>query len=72
MTRVLACPSCNAQDLDVHDYESMMVLRADLALFALYCPHCGTRVSSLQPIPDDLREEVAFAAIEIGAGMGRG
>ncbi len=49
----------------------MMVLRADLAFFTLLCPQCGTKVSALQPIPLALREEVRFAAIEVGAGMGR-
>ena len=48
----------------------MMVLRPDMALFTLACPHCGTRLSSLLPIPASLREEVEFAAIELGAGMG--
>ncbi len=71
MTRDLACPSCGARDLDLHDYESMMVLRENLALFSLRCPHCAAAVSSLQPVPADMREEVLFAAIEVGAGMGR-
>ena len=48
----------------------MMVVRRDLALFKLECPKCRTNVSALQAIPSDLREEVRFAAIEVGAGMG--
>ncbi len=48
-----------------------MVVRADLALFTVRCPHCDAAVSSIQPIPLQLREEVRFAAIEVGAGMGR-
>lgn len=68
--RVLACPACGFHNLDLHSYESMMVLRADLALFYLRCPRCASKVQTLQPIPPDLREEVRFAAIEVGAGMG--
>jgi hypothetical protein len=48
----------------------MIVLTCDLALFTLRCTHCDARVSSLCSIPPELREEVQFAAIEIGAGMG--
>lgn len=49
----------------------MMVLHADLALFTLRCPSCSTVFSTLQPIPASLRDEVDFAAIELGAKMGR-
>ena len=66
----LTCPSCGARDLDISNYDSMMVLRADTALFTLHCGHCATKISSLQPIPPNLRDEVLFAAIEVGAGMG--
>lgn len=62
------CPRCKGGDLDLTSYEAMMVLRPDLALFTLTCPHCGANVSLLQPIPPALREEVRFAAIEVGAG----
>ena len=41
-----------------------------LALFTLTCPHCAARISALLTIPPELREEVVFAAIELGAGMG--
>lgn len=71
MGREVTCPACGATGLDVCDYDSMMVLRADVALFTLPCPACGTAVSSVQPIPPRLREEVQFAAIEVGAGMGK-
>lgn len=71
MSRNMTCPACGATDLDVCRYEAMMVVRADLALFTLSCPHCGSVVSDVQPIPLQLREEVRFAAIEVGAGMGR-
>lgn len=57
-------------DVDVRSYESLMALRSDLALFTLTCPHCAARISALLTIPPELREEVVFAAIELGAGMG--
>ena len=50
-------------------YDTMLVVRADLALFTLACPSCGAKVSTLQRIPLQLREEVRFAAIEVDAGM---
>lgn len=69
MTPSLTCPACGAH-LDVCSYASMLVVRSDLALFSLRCPHCQKPVSALHPIPAQLREEVHFAAIEVGAGMG--
>ncbi|WP_232501819.1 UDP-N-acetylmuramoylalanyl-D-glutamate--2,6-diaminopimelate ligase [Eggerthella sp. YY7918] len=71
MGRGITCPSCGTVDLDVCRYDAMMVLRSDLALFTLHCPQCGTVVSGLHSIPLQLRDEVRFAAIEVGAGMGR-
>lgn len=71
MAQTVSCPACGAADLDVCQYNSMMVLRADTAMFSLTCPVCGAKVSSLQPIPLQLREEVRFAALEVDAGMGR-
>ena len=71
MGQGMACSSCGAADLDLSRYDSMMVVRADLALFTLRCPHCDSTVSSVQAIPLQLRDEVRFAAIEVGAGMGR-
>lgn len=70
MRETVRCPACGASDLNVCAYDSMMVLRPNLALFSLTCPHCATRLSALMPIPPSLREEVTFAAIELGAGMG--
>ncbi|MDO4290457.1 MAG: UDP-N-acetylmuramoylalanyl-D-glutamate--2,6-diaminopimelate ligase [Eggerthellaceae bacterium] len=67
---VLACPSCGERNLDLRAYDSLMVLRSDLAFFSLRCPRCSKKISTLQPIPSALREEVRFAAIEVGAGMG--
>lgn len=72
MTAKLTCPACGATDLDVCKYDSMMVLSKDTALFSLRCPHCDATVSSVHAIPLQLREEIRFAAIEIGAGMGAG
>lgn len=71
VNRELACPACRAHNLDLRAYDSMMVLHADLALFTLRCPSCSTVFSTLQPIPATLRDEVDFAAIELGAKMGR-
>lgn len=69
---LLTCPKCGHCDLDLREYRSMMVLSADLALFSLDCPHCATRVATVQAIPPSLREAVGFAAIKAGAGMGQG
>lgn len=66
--KTLACPTCGAAPLDVCRYDSMMVVREDLALFSLTCPSCGAKISTLHGIPAALRDEVRFAAIEIGAG----
>lgn len=71
MGEILRCPKCGETAFDLASYDSMMVLRADMALFALTCPRCGASLSTLAAIPVSLREEVRFAAIEVGAGMGR-
>ena len=51
----VVCPACGAQDLDVCAYDTMLVVRPDLALFTLECPACGASVSTLQRIPLQLR-----------------
>ena len=71
MSQGVSCPACGSEKLDVRRYDAMMVVRADLALFTLRCPRCGAVVSSMQRIPAELLDEVRFAAIEVGAGMGR-
>ena len=38
MSQTITCPACGASDLDVCCYDSMMVVRADLAMFTLRCP----------------------------------
>ena len=70
MAYKLTCPACAQGPFNLADYESMMVLRSDLALFSLRCPHCKTRISTLQPIPPSLMDAVRRAADRIGAGMG--
>ena len=68
---MLSCPNCGSTSLDLRDYESMIVITEGHALFTVACSHCGARVSTVRPIPDELHDEVHFAAIEVGAGMGR-
>ena len=67
--RQITCPTCHESMLDVKRYDSMMVLKSDLALFALRCPACGARVSTIQSIPLSLRGQVADAAAKVHAGM---
>ncbi len=67
----LVCPNCGSAGLNVREYDSMIVITPDCALFTLRCPSCGACVSNLLGIPEDMRDEVQFAAIEVGAGMGR-
>ncbi|WP_251212696.1 UDP-N-acetylmuramoylalanyl-D-glutamate--2,6-diaminopimelate ligase [Adlercreutzia murintestinalis] len=65
------CPNCGSALLNLLDYESLMVLRADLGLFTMACPSCAAKTSMLRPIPPLLRDDVGTAAAEIHAGMGR-
>lgn len=71
MTPALDCPRCGAHDLSLEQYESMMVVASDYALFTVRCPHCDARISGLRTIPATMRDTVWYAAIEVGAGMGR-
>lgn len=64
------CPHCASARLNMLDYESLMVLRADLGLFTVHCSACGQKTSLLRPIPGCLQDEVAHAAEAAGAGMG--
>lgn len=66
----MECPHCSEVAIDLHDYESMMVITTEYALFTGHCPICGARISSVRPIPDDMHDEILYAAIEVGAGMG--
>ena len=67
----LTCPQCRTAELDVHAYESMIVITDGYALYTVRCPVCNARVSGVRPIPADMIDEVHFAAIQVGAGMGR-
>ena len=67
--RRITCPNCRESELDTKRYDSMMVLKSDLALFTLRCPACGARVSTIQSIPLSLRGQVAEAAAKVHAGM---
>jgi len=71
MSPAITCPTCGETRFDLCQYDSMMVLREDVALFTLRCPHCAASVSTVHAIPPQLREEIQFAAFELGAGMGR-
>ncbi len=66
----LECPHCGSATIDLHDYESMIVITTEYALFSVHCPVCGNRISCVRPIPEDMHDEVLYAAIEVGAGMG--
>jgi C4-type Zn-finger protein len=68
--KVIACPSCGQRNLDLMHYDSLMVLKPDLGLFTILCPNCKVKVSSIQPIPDELMPKVRTVAEEVGAGMG--
>lgn len=68
-SRRITCPNCHESELDAKRYDSMMVLKSDLALFTLRCPSCGARVSTIQSIPLSLRGQVAEAAAKVHAGM---
>ena len=70
-TNVLMCPSCGKRDLNLANYTTLMVLKPDLGLFTIACPNCAAHVSTMQPIPDALKESVHCAAVEVGAGMGK-
>lgn len=68
---MLDCPACGVRDLNLLNYSALMVIRDDLGLFTLTCPNCNQKISSIQPIPDELMEEVQEVAAEIGCGMGK-
>lgn len=66
----MICPSCKKRDLNLLDYDSLMVLKPGLGLFMIECPTCSVKVSSIQPIPAELTPEINEAALQVGAGMG--
>lgn len=63
-----SCSHCGNTSFDLRKYRSVMVLSPEIALFGLVCPTCGNDVAMLQQIPREMREELHFAAIEVGAG----
>lgn len=70
MSSPVACTACGSTDFDLADYESLLSLSATTALFTLRCPHCGTQVTAVCAIPEELRADVKAAADKVGAGMG--
>lgn len=68
---MMVCPNCGMRDLNLLNYSGLMVIRPDLGLFTMDCPNCNEKISSIQPIPEELMGEVTSIADEIGAGMGR-
>ena len=70
MATVVTCETCGSTDFDLHDYCSIMVLSPERALFTLECPKCGTKVTTLSPIPQDMRSGIVAAARKMNAGMG--
>jgi C4-type Zn-finger protein len=69
-TKLLTCPSCGESDIDLLNYDSLIVLKPTLGLFSIACPGCGVKISTILPIPDELKPEISYVAKEVGAGMG--
>lgn len=67
----IVCPDCGLGVMSLVDYDSLMVLKEGLGLFTFQCPNCDQKVSSIQPIPAILNEEVWNAAQQVHAGMSR-
>ena len=67
---IATCPVCGNARVALSSYDSLLVLRKDFALFSLVCPNCSTRFSTVREIPDQLKEEVYFATVQIGTGWG--
>lgn len=65
---MLVCPNCGIRDLNLLNYNSLMVLRRDLGLFSLICQNCSAKITSVREIPKELVPEIEIAAKEIGAG----
>ena len=61
------CPACKTKKLDPRTYDSLLALHKDLGVFTFTCPLCSTRVSLVMEIPDNIREEVYFASVQIGS-----
>lgn len=68
--QIMVCPSCGTRDLNLLNYSSLLVLKEKVGLFTLLCPSCNVKVSSIQPIPDELDDTIAETAAMLHAGMG--
>lgn len=68
---MLICPNCGKRDLNLLNYSALMAVRDDLGLFTLTCPNCNEKVSSIQPIPEELMPELQEVADALGCGMGK-
>ena len=66
----VCCPACKCQEVDLRNYDALLVLRKDFGLFSLTCPRCSTALSMVREIPESLRDEVYYAAVQIGTGTG--
>ena len=71
MATVVKCAFCGSTEFDLHDFDTMMVLCPELALFGLRCPVCGAQVAAVCVIPPDMQGMVQRSALDVGAGMGR-
>ena len=71
MGTIVKCGRCGSTEFDLREFDTMMVLSPDLALFGLSCPRCSTQVSALCVIPPHLYPVVREAALDVGAGMGK-
>ena len=70
MGTVVKCAFCGSTEFDLHEFDTMMVLCPELALFSLPCPYCGTQVAAVCVIPHDMQALVRESAAMVGAGMG--
>lgn len=71
MATIVKCASCGSTEFDLHEFDTMMVLCSELALFGLRCPYCGTQVAAVCVIPQDMQQLVYDCAHKVGAGMGK-
>lgn len=72
MGTIVQCAVCGSTAFDLHDFDTMMVLCPELALFGLRCPQCDAHIAAVCVIPPDMHQLVKHYAWEVGAGMGRG
>ena len=71
MGTIVKCARCGSTEFDLHEFDTMMVLCEQLALFGLRCPRCDASVAAMCTIPPDMQDYVRAVALEVGAGMGR-